>query len=65
MKKYKNAVFYDVGSGIDALAGIIDFERPYMGNWTNYRLRDFDYNKIDFLQYIPDASKEIWLWYLK
>lgn len=61
MKKYKNAVFYDVGSGIDALAGIIDFERPYMGNWTNYRLRDFDYNKIDFLQYIPDVSKEIWL----
>ena len=61
MKKYKNAIFYDVGSGIDALAGIIDFERPYMGNWTNYRLRDFDYNKIDFLQYIPDISKEIWL----
>lgn len=61
LKKYKNAIFYDVGSGIDALAGIIDFGRPYMGGWTNYRLRDFDYRKIDFLQYIPDASKEVWL----
>jgi hypothetical protein len=61
MKKYKNAIFYDVGSGIDALAGIVDFGRPYMGAWTNYRLRDFDYSKIDFLQYIPDENRERWL----
>lgn len=61
LKKYKNAIFYDVGSGIDALAGIVDFNRPYMGAWTNYRLRDFDYGKIDFLQYVPDLSKEIWI----
>lgn len=61
MKKYKNAIFYDVGSGIDALAGIVDFNRPYMGAWTNYRLKDFNYDNIDFLQYIPDSSKEIWI----
>lgn len=61
MKKYKNAIFYDVGSGIDALAGIIDFNRPFMGGWTNYRLHNFDYSKIDFLQYVPDPNKEIWL----
>jgi len=61
LKKYKNAIFYDVGSGIDALAGIVDFGRPFMGGWTNYRLTNFDYNKIDFLQYVPDPNKEVWL----
>lgn len=61
LKKYKNAIYYDVGSGIDAIAGIVDFERPYMGAWTNFRLKDFDYSQIDFLQYIPDESKERWI----
>ena len=61
LKKYKNAVFLDVGSGIDALAGIIDIERPYMGGWKNYRLSSFDYSKIDFLQYTPVAESEVWV----
>lgn len=61
LKKYKNAIYYDVGSGIDALAGIVDFERPYMGGWTNFRLKDFDYSQIDFLQYVPVESKERWI----
>lgn len=61
LKSAKNAIFYDVGSGIDAIAGIVDFCRPYMGAWTNYRLKSFDYSKIDFLQYTPDANKEVWL----
>jgi hypothetical protein len=61
LKRYKNAIFYDVGSGIDALAGIVDFGRPFMGAWTNYRLRSFNYEDIDFLQYIPDPAKERWI----
>jgi hypothetical protein len=60
-KKYKNAIFLDVGSGIDAIAGIVDFARPYMGDWTNYRLKAFDYSIIDFLQYTPVPEKEVWL----
>ena len=60
-KKYKNAIFLDVGSGIDALAGIIDEKRPYMGGWINHRLHNFDYNTIDFLQYESNPEKEIWL----
>ena len=51
LKKYRNAVFLDVGSGIDALAGIIDHNRPYMANWTNYRTTNFDYGSLDILQY--------------
>ena len=53
LKEYKQAVFIDVGSGIDALAGIIDHKRPYMKQWINHHLNDkeFNYNKIDYLQY--------------
>ena len=35
LKKYTDAVFLDVGASIDALAGIIDIDRPYVGDWTN------------------------------
>ena len=51
LKKYRNAVFLDVGTGIDALGGLIDHHRPYMGDWTNYRVNSFDYDKLDILQY--------------
>lgn len=61
LKKYKNAIFYDVGSGIDALSGIVDFGRPFMGAWTNYRMKSLNYENIDFLQYIPDPSRERWI----
>ena len=52
LKKYKNAVFYDVGSGIDAIAGIIDTDRPFFGDWTNYQIENSPlYNNIDYLAY--------------
>lgn len=51
LKKYKKAVFLDVGSSIDGLAGIIDHGRPYFGDWTNYRVKNFDYGSLDILQY--------------
>jgi hypothetical protein len=44
-------VFVDIGSGIDALAGVIDIRRPYFGNWRNFQFQDgYDYSKIDYLQ---------------
>lgn len=51
LKKYKSAIFIDVGSGIDALAGIIDTERPYFGAWTNYQLKSYEYGRMDFLSF--------------
>ena len=52
LKKYRNAVFLDVGASIDALAGIIDVDRPYAGDWTNYQIDDVQlYKGIDFLAY--------------
>lgn len=47
MKKYKSGVYIVVGSGIDAYAGIQDNSRPYMSDWVNYQLDDFDYSTVD------------------
>ena len=59
LNKYKNAIYLDVGSSIDALAGIIDIHRPYFGDWTNYKLKNYDYSKIDFLKYKGQGKKKI------
>lgn len=52
LKKYTDAVFLDVGAGIDAIAGIIDVGRPYFGDWTNYQIDEEDlYKDVDYLGY--------------
>lgn len=52
LKRFRNAVFVDVGSGIDALAGIIDTDRPYMARWRNYQLiGDNSYASLDYLHF--------------
>jgi hypothetical protein len=58
LRNFKDAIYLDVGSGIDALAGLIDKERPYFGSWINYRLRDDSlYEEIDYLQYKDSEIK--------
>ena len=43
--------FLDVGIGVDALAGIVDPYRPYMGAWKNFQLLASDaYADVDFCQ---------------
>ena len=52
LPRIKPAVYIDVGTGIDALAGIIDSERPYFGSWKNFRIPDPKlYAEIDFLRF--------------
>lgn len=52
LKNYTDAVFLDVGSSIDALAGIIDIYRPYFGDWTNYQIDEKSlYEGVDYLAY--------------
>jgi hypothetical protein len=52
LKKYKDAVFLDVGSSIDAISGIIDIDRPFFGDWTNYQIDNQKlYFGVDYLQY--------------
>ncbi len=57
LKKYTDAVFLDVGSSIDALAGIIDVNRPYFGDWTNYQIDEEElYEEVDYLQYEAEGK---------
>jgi hypothetical protein len=58
LKKYKTAVFIDVGCGIDALAGIVSQDRPYFADWVNYRLSGFDYSTIDFMDQGKSLAKD-------
>ena len=52
LKNYTDAVFLDVGSAIDAIAGIIDVERPFFGDWTNYQIDESGlYDGVDYLAY--------------
>ena len=59
LKKYKKAVYLDVGSGIDALAGIIEMGRPYFGDWTNFQTKKYNYNSLDFLNYQGHGKHKI------
>jgi hypothetical protein len=59
LKKYKSAVYLDIGSGIDAIAGIIDIERPFFGDWTNFQSRKINYNEIDYLAYQGKGKHKI------
>jgi hypothetical protein len=56
-KKYTNAVFMDVGAGIDNIAGCINIRRPYAGDWTNYRIKNYDYSNIDYLRYSGEGKE--------
>lgn len=47
MKSYHPAVYFTVGSGIDAIAGIQDNLRPYSAGWVNYKISGYDYSKVD------------------
>ena len=43
-----NGIFIDVGHGLDAIAGLADYERPYFGSWQNYKMKNYDYSGTDF-----------------
>jgi len=52
-----NSVFLDVGAGIDMIAGCINIRRPYAGDWTNYRIKKYDYSDIDYLRYSGEGKE--------
>jgi len=51
LKKYKHAVYVDVGGAIDAIAGIMNIRRLHMAKWVNYQIRNYDYSNIDYMNY--------------
>ena len=56
LKDCHNAIFIDIGHGIDCLAGIGNPIRPYFGMWKNYRLKEIDYKKIYFCDKIQNYN---------
>ena len=61
LPSFHSAIYLDVGSGIDAIAGVIDEKRPYFGDWINHKLNEgFDYKKIDLLQYSNSKIKVLY-----
>ncbi len=59
LPKIKNAIYLDIGAGIDGIAGIIDSDRPYAGDWINHRMKNYDYSSIDLLNYNLNNDKFI------
>lgn len=55
----KQAIYLDIGGGIDALAGIIDPERPYSFEWINHRMTYYNYGSLDYLNYVIHKDKNI------
>ena len=55
----KKAIYLDVGAGIDGIAGLLDPDRPYAKAWINHRLRNYDYSKLDLLNYSQQRDKNI------
>jgi len=44
-------IIIDVGSGIDAIAGVIPKDRQNFGHWINYKLKNYSYDQIDILSH--------------
>ena len=59
LPKIKKAIYLDVGAGIDGIAGLLDPDRPYAKAWINHRLKDYDYSKLDLLNYHQFKDKNI------
>ena len=50
LKNYKKALYLDIGVGIDAIAGVININRPYFGNWKNFQFKNSSlYKEVDIL----------------
>lgn len=50
-KQIKDSVFVDIGCGMSALAGMCGIDRPYFGAWKNFRMRNYDYNLADKMDF--------------
>ena len=58
-KEWTDAVFLDVGGGIDMLAGCINTRRPFAGEWKNFRHPQFNYDTIDYMNYNHGNEKMV------
>ena len=59
LRKHHNAVYVDVGGGIDMIAGIVNYERPYAAGWINHQICDYDYSGVDFMHFKHQPTDRI------
>jgi hypothetical protein len=59
LPKIKKAIYLDIGAGIDGIAGLLDPDRPYAKTWINHRLKNYDYDKLDLLNYNIFRDKNV------
>jgi hypothetical protein len=60
-KKYKDAVFVDIGCGMSALAGTCGIDRPYFGSWINYRIKGYNYSNVDPMDFNEQNGNVVYL----
>lgn len=49
LKMYTDAVFLNIEDSIDALSGLINFEKPFFGDWVNYQIDETSlYKNLDY-----------------
>ena len=46
-KEFYPAIYIDIGVTFSGLAGFLTKKRPYAANWMNFRIKDYDYSKLD------------------
>ena len=46
-KNHHNAIYIDIGGTMSGLAGFLSKTRPYAANWINFRIKNYDYSKVD------------------
>ena len=59
LKNIHDAIYIDIGHGMDCIAGIGNPLRPYFGLWKNYRMKNFDYSNTYFCDSF-DMDKKIY-----
>lgn len=59
-KYFYPAIYIDIGGCMSALSGFITRHRPYAANWVNFRLRNYNYSKIDQM----DVTRKENIYYL-
>lgn len=55
-KEFHPAIYIDAGGSLSALSGFITKNRPYAAHWKNFRIKNYNYSKIDPMDVTKDEN---------
>lgn len=61
LPEYKKAIYLDVGTGLNMLAGCINHSRPYAADWVNYGVKNQSNGSLDQMDFQEGRGVERWL----